>query len=201
MLYRIIDVSRSLNRSPLYPGDPKPRLSAFSSIAAGDPCNMAMLTSVLHAGTHVDAPLHFDRTGDDVGRLPLDPFVGECLVIAPPERAVTGQTVDELVPEGTLRVLIKGNGKAYLDRTGAEELAFLGVRLVGTDALSVGSEADEIGPHRALLSENVYILENLDLTKVEPGRYFLFAPPVRIDGADASPARALLLDGSLFWSK
>ena len=201
MLYKIIDVTRSLNRSPRYPGDPAPKLEIFSSLAAGGPCNMATLTTVLHVGTHADAPVHRLRTGADIGRLPLEPFIGACEVVEIRDRVITGQVVDERFPQDCERVLVKGGGKAYFDRTGAEEAAFLGVKLVGTDALSVGGPSDEIGPHRALLGEGVCILENLDLSKVEPGRYFLFAPPVKIDGADGAPVRAVLLDGSLFWSK
>ena len=199
MALRLIDITRSLNRTPVYPGDPAPKLSVFSSLSAGDPCNMATLTTVLHAGTHTDAPLHFLRTGADAGSLPLSPFIGECAVLDFPPGPITGQTADERFA-GLERVLIKGGGRAYLDRTGAEAAAFAGVKLVGTDALSVGSEKDEAGPHRALLEEGVAILENLDLSKVAPGKYFLVALPVKIDGADAAPVRAVLLDGYLFWS-
>ena len=160
---------------------------------------MALLTTVLHAGTHADAPVHFIRTGTDAGRLPLDPFLGECEVLAVPPGPITGQFVDEHFPDCP-RVLLKGGGKAFFDRTGAEAAAFAGVSLIGTDALSIGSEKDEIGPHRARLGENVAVLENLDLGAVAPGKYYLIALPLKLDGADASPVRAVLLDGYLFWS-
>jgi arylformamidase len=47
----------------------------------------------------------------------------------------------------------------------------------------------------------VSILENLELSGVKPGRYFLLAQPVKIGGVDGAPVRAVLLDGYLFWSK
>ena len=200
MSFRLIDISKDLRTCAVYPGDPAPDFSVFSSIAAGDACNMAVMTAVLHTGTHADAPLHFLRTGADMAAVPPEPFVGECVVIEAPPGPMTGSFVDEQFPQAA-RILIKSGGKAYFDRTGAEAAAFSGVKLIGTDAMSVGCPEDQIGPHRALLGEGVAVLENLELTDVKPGRYFLIAPPVKISGVDGAPVRALLLDGYLFWSK
>ena len=200
MSFTILDISRDLRTKNVYQGDPVPSFSVFSSIAAGDACNIASVTTVLHVGTHADAPLHFLRTGADIASLPLEPFIGECTVFETDETVLTGQYVDEHFPR-VERLLIKSGGKAYFDRTGAEEAAYLGIRLIGTDGMSVGCPADQIGPHRALLGENVSILENLELSEVKPGRYFLLAQPVKIGGVDGAPVRAVLLDGYLFWSK
>ena len=200
MSYTLIDISKDLRTSPVYPGDPVPQFEVFSAISTGDVCNMAVMTTALHAGTHADAPLHFIPGGTDAASVPLDPFIGECTVIEVGEEVITGAYVDEHFPRVD-RVLIKSGGKAYFDRTGAEEAAYLGIRLIGTDGMSVGCHADQTGPHRALLGENVSVLENLDLSKVRPGKYFLFAAPVKIDGVDGAPVRAVLLDGYLFWSK
>lgn len=38
------------------------------------------------------------------------------------------------------------------------------------------------------------LLEGLDLSGVEEGIYFLMAAPLKIDGADGSPVRAILLE-------
>ena len=200
MSVKLIDISKDLRTSAVYPGDPAPQFEVFSSIAGGDACNMALLTAVLHAGTHADAPLHFLRTGRDMASVPLEPFIGECTVLEVNERVITGSYVDAHFPK-VERLLIKSGGKAYFDRTGAEEAAYLGIKLIGVDGMSVGCPADQIGPHRALLGEGVAILENLELSHVAPGKYFLLAPPVKISGVDGAPVRAVLLDGYLFWSK
>ena len=200
MSVRLIDISKELCACAVYPGDPAPRLEVFSSITGGDACNMAVLTSVLHAGTHADAPLHFIPRGTDMASMPLEPFIGECTVLEVTETVITGRYVNEHFPK-VERLLLKSGGKAYFDRTGAEEAAYLGIRLIGTDGNSVGCPADQIGPHRALLGENVAILENLDLSAVSPGKYFLMAQPVKIAGVDGAPVRAVLMDGYLFWSK
>ncbi len=200
MDFRIIDISKDLVKSEPYPGDPVPELSVFSSFASGDSCNMARLSTTLHCGTHADAPLHFIPGGKTINAVPLDKFIGECRVIEVDTDRITGDYVDKHFPRSCKRILIKSGGKAYFDKTGAEELAFYGYTLVGTDSMSVGSAGDQTGPHRAILGENIAVLENLRLDDVKPGKYFLIAPPVKISGVEAAPVRALLLDGYVFWS-
>ncbi len=200
MSFNIIDISKNLFTPDRYPGDPEPELSVFSAINAGDGCNMATLNTTLHCGTHADAPLHFINSGKNIAEVPLESFIGECQVIEVDTDCVTGQYVDEHFPHTAERLLIKSGGRVYFDKTGAEEAAFYGIKLIGVDSLSVGCHADQQGPHRAFLNENIAILENLDLENVAPGKYFLLAQPVKIDGADASPVRAVLLDGYIFWS-
>ena len=163
---------------------------------------MAEIKTTLHIGTHADAPLHFVQTGKSINQLPLDAFIGECQVIEVGEGRITGEYVNKFFPRTQKRILIKSSGKAFFDKTGAEEAAFLGISLIGTDADSIGQVGgDETGPHRAFMDENVAILERLDLSGVQPGKYILVAQPLKIQGVEASPVRACLLDGYIFWSK
>ena len=200
MSVRLIDITKELTSAAVYPGDPPPKLEVFSSISQGDACNMAILTTALHAGTHADAPLHFMPRGMDIAGVPLTAFIGECTVLEVTQEVITGSYVNAHFPKAE-RLLLKSGGKAYFDRTGAEEAAYMGVKLIGTDGMSVGGPADQTGPHRALLGENVAILENLELSAVTPGKYYLLAQPIKIAGVDGAPVRAVLMDGYLFWSK
>lgn len=200
MEFRLIDITKDLVKTEPYPGDPKPDLSVFSSFSKGDGCNMARLTTTLHCGTHADAPLHFIPGGKTINNIPLECFVGECRVVEVDTDRITGDYVDKFFPKHTERILIKSGGKAYFDKTGAEELVYIGCKLIGTDSMSVGSAHDQSGPHRALLGEDVAVLENLDLTDVAPGKYFLAAFPIKIAGVEAAPVRAVLFDGYVFWS-
>jgi arylformamidase len=43
-----------------------------------------------------------------------------------------------------------------------------------------------------LFDNGAYVLENIDLRAVAPGRYELIALPQRLAGLDAAPVRALL---------
>ncbi len=199
---KIIDISRELLSDTPYPGDPAATVCVFSALGQGDSCNMAELKTVLHNGTHADAPLHFIQSGKAINQLPLENFIGECQVIEVPEGRITGEYVDKYFPRTQKRILIKSNGKAFFDKTGAEEAAFLGISLIGTDGDSIGETGgDEAGPHRAFMNENIAILEKLDLSAVRPGKYILVAQPLKIQGVEAAPVRACLLDGYIFWSK
>ena len=197
---QIIDISRDITKCELYPGDPEVRLEIASALSEGGSCNLSAIYTGLHNGTHADAPLHFIDGAESIDKADLSVYIGECHVIEAPAGPITGEFVDKHFPQGAERVLIKGGGKAWFMENGAEEAAFLGVKLIGTDSMSVGVHGNQTGPHRALLSENIAIIENLDLSNVKPGRYFLLAQPLKIGGAEASPLRAVLLADFIFWS-
>ena len=196
----IIDISRDVMQSEVYPGDPLPELKRLESISDDCCYNLSSVSMCLHTGTHVDAPLHFIDTGESVETLPLDAFIGECRVVEVCPGIITGEDAETLLPKGCQRLLIKGGGRAFFMDSAAEYIAQLGIKLIGTDSLSVGCEGNETEPHRAFLREGISILENLDLSEVRPGRYFLFAPPVKIEGAEAAPVRAVLISDFIFWS-
>jgi len=197
---QIIDISRDITNCALYPGDPEVKLSVVSTLAGGGNCNLSAIYTGLHNGTHADAPLHFIEGGDSIEKADLSVFIGECHVIEVPAGPITGEYVNKYFPSDAKRILIKGSGKAWFMESGAEEVAFSGVKLIGTDSMSVGTHGAQTGPHVAFLRENVAVLENLDLGEVKPGKYFLLAQPLKIGGAEAAPVRAVLLADFIFWS-
>lgn len=79
-----------------------------------------------------------------------------------------------------------------LDESGAQALLDRGVRLVGVDYLSIERFGGDGSVHRMLLASGVVGLEGLDLRAVRPGIYQLICLPLRIEGADGSPCRAVL---------
>ncbi len=198
---KIIDISRDILTTEVYPGDPEPRIQQYQKMDEGDECNLSAIYMCLHNATHIDAPNHFIEDGATAEAFELERFIGECTVIEAPEGPIHGAFVDENIREGCERILIKGNGKAYFSDSGAFALASLGVKLVGTDANSVGTHGAQTGPHRAFLQADIPLLEGLNLTEVAPGNYFLIAPPLSISGVEATPTRALLISDYLFWSK
>ena len=198
---KIIDISRKFFQTEIYPGDPEPIVEQICEIGENAECNLSVVRACVHTGTHADAPLHFISGGDSIDSLPLDAFVGPCRVIEVPEGVITGEYVDKHFPEECERLLIKGNGKAFFMDSSAQELAQRNLRLIGTDSLSVGCKGNQTGPHKAFLGGGVAVLEGLDLSKVKAGNYFLFAPPVLFDGLEGAPARAVLIEDYVFWSK
>jgi arylformamidase len=199
-----IDVSVAVReRMPIYDGDPGVAIELAKAIERGDPANVTRLVMGAHTGTHVDAPCHFIPGGAGAGELPLEPFVGPCVVAegSSATRGLDAAFVASLaLPPGSERVLLKTpNSELWahdtfsrdflrLDGGGARALIARGVRLVGIDYLSVGDPE----AHVALLERGVGVIEGLDLRRVAPGRYFLVCLPVKIAGSDGAPARALL---------
>ena len=69
-----------------------------------------------------------------------------------------------------------------------------GQRLLGVDAPSIDArESKTLATHHAVFEAGAFNLENLDLRDVPAGRYDLIAPPLRVEGLDGAPARAVLI--------
>jgi arylformamidase len=188
-----------------WPGDPPFRLERVSDIARGDVCTFSTLSMSAHAGTHVDAPLHFLQRGRSVDLWPLDATVGPARVIA--IRHPRTIEVDELRP---LRIR-KGERLLFKTRNSARErpgvffkdyvsvspdaaryLASRRLRAVGIDGPSVGPFEQGAETHRILLGAGIWIVEWLDLRRVPAGPCDLICMPLRIVGGDGAPARAIL---------
>lgn len=197
---QIIDISRDITKCEIYSGDPPVEIRQVSSLKNGSDCNLSAIYTGLHNGTHADAPLHFIDDGLSIDKSDLSNYIGECYVVEAPEGPITGEFVNNNFPKDAKRVLVKSNGKAWFMESAAEEISFSGVCLIGTDGLSVGTHGCQSETHRAFLRENVAIVENLDLSKVKSGKYFLVAQPLKIGGAEAAPLRAVLLADMIFWS-
>lgn len=196
----IIDISTDLLTAKVYDGDPVPKLQRLNRMDCGDEFELSALYASLHTGTHIDAPLHFIDDGASIDSIDLERFIGPCTVIELPEGVIAGVTIEQLFPKNCKRLLIKSGGKARFMAGAAEDACQTGLELIGTDGLSIGSKEEDGFVHRAFLSHNIPIMEGLDLSNVNPGEYFLMALPIKISGAEASFARAVLVDDHIFWS-
>jgi arylformamidase len=183
----------------VYPGDPEFSIERVMSLAGGDIANISQMELGVHTGTHVDAPLHFVDGAPGAEALDLDVLVGPAVVV---EALGPGDVGPDAVVDDAERILFKTRNSAAWAEDGfyehyasispeaAARLVEAGVRLVGIDYLSVGG----VATHRTLLRAGVVAVEGLDLREVEPGPYALVCLPLKIDGCDGSPARAILID-------
>ncbi len=60
------------HKTPFYSGLAGPRVESLYTLAAGHDCNSYYLTTSNHAGTHVDAPRHFNASGRSIAEYGLD---------------------------------------------------------------------------------------------------------------------------------
>lgn len=205
---RILDISPTLSaRVAVWPGD-----TAFSrhvnlAIADGHNIDLSHITTTVHVGAHTDAPSHYAADGATIEQRPLQRYYGPCQVM----RVAAGRgeriTVAHLTgPITAERVLFRtgtfpdpdvfNEDFAALSPGLVDHLAAAGVTLVGLDTPSVDLCHDaELLSHQAVARHDLAILEGVVLADVPDGVYTLCALPLKIEGADASPVRAVLLDG------
>lgn len=188
------DISRDLTTTPPYPGDIATSIVRVANIGAESHYNISEIHCNAHSATHIDAPMHSLRTGKDVSQLDLSIFYGECSVISI-QGVLTGEHMDKILPYCKKRVLLHGDGKAYISSTAVDSLVDHGVLLVGTDADSIGADFEEEKVHYQLLRSDIVILENLNLSSIKDGVYLLNAFPLKITGCEAAPCRAVLIEG------
>ncbi len=203
-----IDISIALRTGMVrWPGDPPVRIERIRAIEGGYHANVSAITMGSHTGTHMDAPVHFWPKGSGVDQLPFSAVIGRARVIEIKDPHVIHPHELRLhrVRRGE-RILLKTRNSSRarrtssflrdfvaLSREAAEFLAERRVQTLGIDYLSAGRfERDGAETHRALLAAGIWIIEGLDLSRVKPGPYELICLPLRIEGGDGAPARAVL---------
>ena len=200
---RLFDLSPPLSaRLAVWPGD-----VPFSRDVTSHPdgTTFSSIATTLHLGSHADAPLHMVAGAAAIDAVPLETWIGPCQVVearvgprgrgrrrdraAPPPAPRRGEEPGPFAHRHPV-----AGGLAGLDPELAGELAARGVVLVGIDTPSVDPYDDHAyTAHRALVHAGVAWLEGLVLAHVPPGRYDLAALPLRIEGGDGSPVRAVLV--------
>ncbi len=202
--HRIYDISRPVSEALAgWPGDTPYRCGMLCRLNAGASVNLGTIEMSPHTGTHIDAPYHYDDAGKTVGQLPLETYVGQAAVLH-----VEGKhpITREDIPARWLsapRLLLRTGG--WEDDTRFPEripviapdvpawLRTHGVVLLGVDLPSVDPlDSKDLPNHHALGSCGIAILEGIDLRGVPEGFYELIALPLRLEGLDGCPVRAIL---------
>lgn len=192
--------------TPEWPGDTPYSCGWTWEMAKGASVNVSAITTSPHVGTHADAPLHVAEGAPGSDALPLDAFMGPAFVLdAEALRGTIGlAALETRIPPGTERLLLRTGrtiangafpeGWPALSPDAARALAARGLRLLGVDCPSVDErESKTLDVHRALFAGGAFVLENLDLRGVPEGRHELLALPLRLEGLDAAPVRAVLV--------
>jgi kynurenine formamidase len=210
---RFVDLSHELREGmPVFKGFPQPRISPFftheesreryQGKAEFEVTEVEFVTSI---STYVDSPYHRYGDMDDIGRMPLESFVHEGIMIDLPSKG--GDAPIEMRDIGGHDL----KGKAVLLHTGwdrywGDERYFSGpylskeaaaylveekAKLVGIDTINIDSTRGPERPaHSLLLKNNIPIVENLrNLGELEGKRFRFYAVPVKVKAA-AFPVRA-----------
>ena len=201
----LFDISPRLSsRLAVWPGDSALSREVLQDLARGDTVTLSTLRATVHLGAHADAPSHYGAGASPIDQRDLSLYLGPCQVVRVP--AVRGTRIGlRDLPAGLLaeRVLIAtgtfpdperwNDDFAALAPDLVDGLAARGVRLIGIDTPSVDLiDSRDLPSHQAFLRHDMAILEGLVLDGVPEGRYELIALPLRLEGFDASPVRAVL---------
>ncbi len=168
----------------------------------------------LHTGTHIDMPLHIYPDGAASEKWSQDEIFTRCVVLDFTTKAgdaITAKHLDQELQvvggkgsnfDQKMTVLLKTKNSlqdtfddnfTYLDKSGASYLAEKKFRGVGIDALGIERNQPGHETHKLLLKAGIWIIEGLRLQIVPPGEYILVTMPLKIEGVEAMPARAVLL--------
>lgn len=176
--------------------------------------NVQSFTCYSHQGSHVDAPKHMFRAGLPIDQLPLEKFIGPAVVWDMPKEEAAIITAADFaaatptVEAGDIIVLATGledrydsdafYNNPYFDMSAADWLIEHKIKAVACDMLSVDMppfvrpQDFNFPIHRRLLGNDVLIFENLcNLKPILGKRVTLIAAPLKIKGADGSPARII----------
>lgn len=206
---RIIDISRRIySGMVVWPDGENTELKSEMSVKKGDICNVTLMSMSVHNGTHIDSPLHFLDGARSITEADLSRFIGFAKVFEIDTKDCINEShlKDLMIEEGDAVFFKTSNsnipeeqpfveGYVYLDASAARYLADKKVRTVGFDYLSIDKYGDKNYPaHMLLLKENVGIIETICLKGVQSGDYFFSCLPLKIEGSEGSPARAVLLE-------
>jgi arylformamidase len=205
----LIDITVPLhNGMPHWPDDTPFDRTLDMDMKRGDIANLSTFRTSAHAGTHMDAPLHFVNGATSIDRMPLDAVVGRARVIEiHDEHQIRAAELEQHHLRDGERVLFKTRNSPAAwnqpDFSGdfvsvAPDAARLivdrKVRLIGVDYLSIGKFGGDEGAevHGIILGAGVWVIEGLNLAAAHAGDYELICLPLKIEGAEGAPARALL---------
>lgn len=170
---------------------------------------LSKLVMTPHSGTHIDAPAHFIPNTKHIDDYPAQRFVLPAQVVHIEDKeAIRPSELKNLDIKPGDALLFKTDNSVsgrcvsgvfcesfvYMSTEAADFCVEKKVSLVGIDYGTIDRYDDKDFPaHLKLLGNDILILESINLEEVPSGRYTLFCPPLKIKGAEGSPARAILI--------
>lgn len=206
---KIVDLSHTIAPGmPVYPGTEPPVFSDVCTIT-GEGFHEKRMSLFSHTGTHIDAPVHIIPGGRCLDRFAVDHFAGRACVLDFPASSGQSieikklQTCEPLITKCEFVFLKTGwsrfwgsdayfKGYPVLTLEAAEWLCSFPLKGVGMDTISADIPGTKAFPvHRALLSRDILLIENLtNLDAITDAFFLFFCLPMKIERADGSPVRA-----------
>ncbi|MFN4149607.1 MAG: cyclase family protein [Candidatus Sericytochromatia bacterium] len=205
---KYIDISPTITSDiAVFPGDKTFERNILLDFKQGHNLLLSSINSTVHLGAHTDAPNHYHPDGEDIAQRSLNYYIGKCQIIS-----VNIQKKDRIYPKDIKNIEIKAERVLFktnsfpnpnlwnddFNSLSPELIKYLkdkNVILVGIDTPSVDpSDSKDLETHNSIYNNDLAILEGIVLSEVQDGIYTLIALPLKIQGADASPVRAILVE-------
>jgi arylformamidase len=202
----IIDITPTINsRMAVFPGDTPFSEEFVMSTDKGEHLTLSKINTTVHLGAHTDAPNHYAPRSESIESRSLEYYLGKAQVIEVSLPRGSRIQVSDLKNKSIQAPRILFKTKSYPDpyqwnddfnSLSAELIHHLHqqkVILVGIDTPSIDPATDKtLESHLAVHTHDMAILEGIVLDHVKEGLYELIALPLKIEGADATPVRAIL---------
>jgi arylformamidase len=195
-----IDLTMPLNpQTPVYPGDPAVEVGVAAELDKDGYLDHTLQLGT-HNGTHIDAPAHMVARGKMLNEFPVDCFVGPGKVvdvrngIDPDLLEAADVQVDDIVFFYTgfserCDAPDYYEAEPLIPEEAVEFLIDRNIKMFGIDAGSVDGEPFPV--HKALLSKDILIIENLvNLRSLVGKRFNVTALPLNVD-VEGCPARVI----------
>lgn len=201
---KLYDISHSISEDlAVWPGDSPFSRKWDAKLREGDNLNQSTLKFGAHVGTHADSFYHLNELTSKIDEMPLEIYLGLAQVITVKSESVQVADLKNVDFEVVKRVLFKtssnsdptifNNDFTYISSDAAYHLVQNKVILAGIDTPSIDSYSSNLlETHKIFIRGKIAILEGLYLEEPTDGTYELMAFPLKIDGNDAAPVRAVL---------
>jgi len=199
-LEKLVDLTQIIEDDmPVYPGDMKTNLVQTEYLNVNS-YNNHRLEIGMHAGTHIDSPMHLTESVEYISEIPLDSFIGEGCIIDVRNQCIIKMKLEyeNLIKKNSIVLLYTGLDEVYgtsqyyeehpiIDIEFCKFLIRKNIKVIGMDIPSPDRYPFEI--HKMLLQNKVYIIENLtnlhELLKVQGFEVIAFPLKIKADGSMA----------------
>jgi arylformamidase len=204
---KIIDISWPLSPDMTGYKDKKEVVFSPTRFYETDHVRESKIMMGCHAGTHVDAPSHMVSDGETIDQTNIEKLVGSALVVdlSHVDEVITPLDLEPFpISKNSILILKTSNSElvetapfeskfVYLSKEAAEFCASKQVKAIGIDYLGIERGQKGHPSHKILMKAGITIVEGLRCADVSMGYYFFVCLPLRIEGLEASPARAILI--------
>ena len=200
---KLIDLTHTFGeKMPVYPGDPLPELIQNAHIEK-DGYNDYLIKTVMHVGTHIDAPLHMIAGGRKLSEIEIEKFIGNGVLIdARGKKSIEADLLNGItITRDNIVLVMTGSYKKFRDseyyqsypeisESFARRLIEFRVKIIGLDTPS--PDRPPFAIHKLLLGKEILIIENLTNLEalLDVPKFEIFALPAKFE-AEAAPVRVI----------